>query len=261
MEKRLSLLYFSATGTTAKVVQAIGEGIGVTAREYDITNPYSRRQDFNFGPDDLVVVGVPVYAGRVPDFLAEYLARVKGDHTPAVLVVVYGNRDYDDALLELKDIMAGNGFQGVAAGAFIGEHSYTRQVATGRPDREDLQIARDFGARIREKLAVAGNIEKAPQLTVKGNFPYKERGPKINTIPRLSTDCIECGMCAESCPMLAINWKNFHDIDQAKCILCCRCVKICPVQAVSIDHERLEKVRQMLIKNHSQIRREPELFI
>lgn len=261
MEKRLSLLYFSATGTTARVVQAIGAGIGGAAREYDITNPYSRRQDFNFGPDDLVVVGVPVYGGRVPDFLAEYLARVKGDHTLAVLVVVYGNRDYDDALLELKDIMEGNGFKGIAAGAFIGEHSYTRLVATGRPDQEDLQSARDFGTRVRGKLAGAGNIEKEPQLAVKGNFPYKDRAPKITAIPQLSADCIECGMCAESCPMLAINWKNFQDIDQNKCILCCRCVKICPVQAVSIDHERLDQIRRMLIENFSQVRREPELII
>ncbi|MEQ8200326.1 MAG: EFR1 family ferrodoxin [Syntrophomonadaceae bacterium] len=259
MDKQVNLLYFSATGTTARVVQAIGEGLGGPVRERDVTHPYSRR-DFRFGPGDLVVAGVPVYAGRVPDFLVDYLARVKGDHTPVVCVVVYGNRDYDDALLELKDIMENNGFMAVAAGAFIGEHSFTGRVATGRPDRQDLQIARDFGARLQAKLAAMDNGQAEPELIVKGNFPYKERVPKIPAIPVIGAGCLECGMCAESCPMQAINWKNFRDINGTKCILCCRCVKICPVQAVSIDHEKLDKVRQMLITK-CQVRREPEIFL
>lgn len=260
MTQKVNLVYFSATGTTARVLNAIGAGLGGDIREYDITHAYSRRQGIEFGAEDLVVVGVPVYGGRVPDFLTEYLTRVRGTQTPAALVVVYGNRDYDDALLELKDIMEAAGFIGIAAGAFIGEHSYTRLVATGRPDQQDLQVARDFGSRVVKILANAKDTGRWPPLSVKGNFPYKERGAKHDAIPHISPDCIECGMCAESCPMQAISWTDFHDIDGAKCIKCCRCVKVCPVQAVSLEDERVERVRQMLIKNHSQVRREPEMF-
>lgn len=260
MDKMVNLLYFSATGTTARVVQAIGEGLGNKVRECDISHPYSR-QDFRFGRQDLVVAGVPVYGGRVPDFLVDYLGRVKGDRTPAVCVVVYGNRDYEDALLELKDTMEKNGFTAVAAGAFIGEHSYTRLVGTGRPDQQDLKVARDFGVRVGKKLDAMMAAQTGPELVVKGNYPYKERAQKIPAIPAIGASCLECGMCAESCPMQAINWNNFHDIDGAKCILCCRCVKICPVQAVSIGHEKLDLIRQTLIAQCSQVRREPELFL
>jgi len=260
MDKLVNLLYFSATGTTARVMQAIGEGLGGGVRERDITHPYSR-QALNFGPQDLVVAGVPVYGGRVPDFLVDYLGRVKGDQTLALCVVVYGNRDYDDALLELKDTMENNGFTAIAAGAFIGEHSYTRLVGTGRPDQQDLKIARSFGVRVRQKLDAMMAGQPGWELVVKGSFPYKERTPKITAVPTIGADCLECGMCAESCPMQAINWRNFRDIDGTKCILCCRCVKICPVQAVSISHERLDRVRQMLIDQYSQVRREPELFL
>jgi len=260
MDKIVNLLYFSATGTTARVVQAIGEGLGGAVRERDISHPYGR-QDFRFGPQDLVVAGVPVYGGRVPDFLVDYLGRLQGERTLAVCVVVYGNRDYEDALLELKDTIENHGFTAIAAGAFIGEHSYTRLVGTGRPDQQDLRIARDFGVRVGKKLDALIAGQAGPELVVKGNFPYRERAPKIPAVPVIGADCLECGMCAESCPMQAINWKNFHDIDGAKCILCCRCVKICPVQAVSIDHEKLDRVRQMLIAQYSQVRREPELFL
>ena len=60
----------------------------------------------DFGPDDLVLFGVPVYGGRIPSPAVQTLRRMQGSRTPAVLVAAYGNREYDDALLELADIAA-----------------------------------------------------------------------------------------------------------------------------------------------------------
>ncbi len=261
MDRQLHLLYFSATGTTARVVKAIAEGIGARAKEYDLTMPFYRAREVNYGQNDVVIVGSPVYGGRIPNFLADYLAQVKGQNTPAVLVVVYGNRDYDDALRELQDILEPNGFIGIAGAAFIGEHSYTNKVATGRPDRDDLEAARDFGARINAKLATLKDISAVSRLMVKGNSPYKDRAPQLLIAPKINQSCTQCGMCAEQCPMQAINWNNFNDIDAGKCILCCSCVKRCPVSAISISHERIDKIRQMLINDFSAIRKEPEIFI
>lgn len=261
MDRQLHLLYFSATGTTARVVKAIAEGMNARGKEYDLTVPFYRARDVNYGENDVVIVGSPVYGGRIPDFLAECLARVKGRQTPVVLVVVYGNRDYDDALLELKNILEPNGFIGIAGAAFIGEHSYTNKVATGRPDQADLKIAREFGARIKVKLAGLKDITATPRLIVKGNFPYKDRAAKLWTAPKIDERCTQCGMCAEQCPMQAINWNDFSDIDAGKCIQCCSCVKRCPVGAISLNHERIDKIRQMLITNFGAIRKEPEIFI
>ncbi len=261
MDQQLHLLYFSATGTTARVVKAIAEGMNTRGREYDLTMPFFRARDISYGENDVVIVGVPVYGGRLPGFLADYLARVKGHNTPAVFVVVYGNRNYDDALLELKKIMEPNGFIGTAGAAFIGEHSYTSKVATGRPDNADLKAAREFGAKIIAKLASLNNVLDAPALNVKGNFPYRDRPPKLSVIPQINSICTRCGICAEQCPMQAINWNNVNDIDADKCIQCCSCVKRCPVGAVSVNHERIDKIRQMLIANCSTIRKEPEIFI
>src|SRR5690606_23151552 len=110
-------------------------------------------KNFNFSEDDLVIIGVPVYAGRVPEFLSKYfLSKIRRNNTYAVFIVVYGNRAYDDALLELKNIFESNGFIGIAGGAFIGEHSYTEKLATGRPDGNDLNTAYKFGVDVREKI-------------------------------------------------------------------------------------------------------------
>lgn len=64
-------------------------------------------------------------------------------------VVVYGNRDYEDALLELHDILSENGFVVVAAGAFVARHSIFPDVAAGRPDRDDLDRMAEFAERVR----------------------------------------------------------------------------------------------------------------
>lgn len=259
--ENINILYFSATGTTAKIVKEIAKGMGKISMEYDITLPVNRQKEMVFNSNDLVIIGVPVYVGRVPGFLIDYFAKIKGNNTKAVFITVYGNRDYDDALLELKDTFEKRGFIGVAAGAFIGEHSNTTKVATGRPDKEDLGIALKFGMEIKEKLDNWHAYVPIKRLEVKGNFPYKERVPKPPMIPETDDKCIKCGVCAQYCPMDAIDFNNFTEIDAAKCIRCSSCVKKCPVNAKSIKHEEFISFTKWLIDNCGTVRKEPELFV
>jgi len=261
MNKQLNLLYFSATDTTAKVVKEVAKGISDKVKEYDITLPDNRQKNLTFDCNDLVIVGVPVYAGRVPAFLIDYLKKIKGNNTPAIFIVVYGNRGYDDALLELKDTFERNGFIGIAGGAFIGEHSYTAKVATKRPDINDLETAIKFGMDIKAKLNNSKDYTQIPKLIVKGNFPYKERKSNVPMAPEANDNCIKCGICAKHCPTSAINFNNFMDTDATKCIKCCSCIKRCPVSSQSINHETFTKITQFLIDNFSTVRHEPEIFI
>lgn len=261
MSKRLSLIYFSATGGTSKVVKGAAEGICDIYKEYDITSPINRKESITFDSNDLVIVGVPVYAGRVPKFLNDFFTNVKGTNTPAVFITVYGNRNYDDALIELKDTFENNGFIGISAGAFIAEHSNTSKVGTNRPDSQDLETANKFGADIKNKLANLENILQLPKLIVKGNVPYKERLSAPPIVPDTNDECIKCGICAKHCPMDAISINNFKDIDSTKCVRCCSCIKKCPVNAKCINHEVFNKITKGLINNFSTIRNEPECFL
>ena len=136
------IVFFSPTHTSAKIARAIGDGIGMERRiETDLT------LDESITPIEiknaLTIIAVPVYAGRVAPIALQRIRRLKGENAPVVLVSVYGNRDYEDALVELRDETTRLGFTPLAAGAFIGEHSYSRPgmpVAEGRPDANDLQI-------------------------------------------------------------------------------------------------------------------------
>ena len=263
--KTVKLVYFSPTGTTKQTLEGIAKGIqGKHIERLDLTPPETKTQEFNELHDELALIGAPVYGGRIPLDAVHRLQRLKADGTPAVVVVVYGNRAYEDALLELRDLALEAGFRPVAGGAFIGEHSYSNDetpIATGRPDGEDLEKALEFGKRIRKKIEGVSALEDVPSLRVPGNFPYKERGKpsKISPVTH-ETICIKCGTCVSVCPKAAITMGETIMTDPDDCIRCCACVKNCTTGARAMEHPRIKRAAEWLYTNYSE-RREPETFL
>jgi flavodoxin len=157
------LVYFSPTGTTKAVVQEIARGINPsTVEQIDITTPGARLQPLRTSENELLIIGVPVYMGRVPALLNEWLHAISAQNTPAVCVVVYGNRVYEDALIELKDILTRCGCTPIAGAAYIGEHSFSTDetpTAKDRPDARDLHHAESFGRKIQEKINTVPSVD------------------------------------------------------------------------------------------------------
>lgn len=262
MIKGISILIFSPTGTTSKICKQIAKAIDLPSQHFDLSLKKQRRkhQDLSFANDELAIIGLPVYSGRIPAFLEKYLSGFSGNNTPAIFVVVYGNRNYDDALLELKDLFEKRGFRGIAAGAFIGEHSYSSKVATNRPDDQDMAQAFSFGEDIKQKLSQSLDLQKHP-LKVKGNHPYKERVASPLMSPETLDICKACGVCAEVCPTEAISFTDFKTINARDCIRCHSCVKNCPEEAKVFTHELVINITQKLISNYSLVRKELDLFL
>ena len=273
-------LYFSPTYTTRIVVETIAKAIRHKMEEMcskdlfyksiNITTPAMRKAEGNlqFGPGDIVVFGVPVYIGRVPNLIRDYFASIKGNGAIGVPVVVYGNRAFDDALIELKDIMHGNGFRCISAAAFIGEHSFSYTLGGGRPDADDIQKATAYGEEIACKI-----IEGYPlphNLQVPGNpYPYQfynARSSQNKSIDirkvKPETDpekCNNCGLCAMLCPMGAIDPSNCS-LTPGICIKCCACVKKCKMKAKYFTDPTYLEHKEILEKNFTSPRKEPEMF-
>jgi ferredoxin len=224
----------------------------------DLTVPDARRSYAHaFGLDELAVVGLPVYGGRLPKNIEGFFAGLDGRGAPAVAVVLYGNREYDDALLELKIRLEERGFRVVSGAAFIGEHTISPKIATGRPDESDLALAHDFGRR----SAAEANAGGYGTLTVKGSNPFVAKGTGPSYTPQTSDSCTKCGLCAANCPWGAIDPTDYRTVDSAKCFRCARCVKDCPQGAKQFTDEGFLTRRSDMEKRLGAVRREPELFL
>ena len=260
--------YFSGTGTTEKTVTEIATTIasGLNAGEktvelktYDFTLPDARKNPPTFSENDLVIFGTPVIAGRVPNLLLKFLDTLKGNGAYSVPVVLFGNRNFDDALIELRDILRNHEYKPIAAGAFIGEHSFSTILAAGRPDEKDMILIRSFADTITEKIIRyskneddannhnSADDESLTDFHVEG-VPYPYRGyyqPRdrnenpINILkvkPLTNENCIDCKLCAKLCPLQSISYENVSEIPGI-CMKCCACVKKCPVQAKYYNDE------------------------
>lgn len=261
---QVKLIYFSATGTTRKVLESIAEGLAVEDVEHlNLTIPAEIRPTVPPFSDELVIIGAPVYGGRLPVTAIERFKKLKASSTLAVIVVLYGNREFEDSLLELKNLAIELGFIPVAGGAFIGEHSFATKdipVANGRPDSLDIQKALDFGVKIRDKITALRSPDAQKDLKIPGRFPYEGGAMHLAAAPVINEDkCTVCGMCAGVCPTSAISINERVETEIEQCIRCSACIKQCPEEARFWDNSMMKKITNWLTE-HCSDRKEPQLF-
>lgn len=237
---------FSPTGGTKKVIEGLTfawEGV----IPMDLSDSCENFLKYSFAEDDVCLIGFPVFEGRVPPIVLERLAAMKGHGTPAILVAVYGNRDINDALLELKNEMMARGFYPFAAVSAVAQHSSLPQFAVGRPDENDIVELQNFSLRIKEKLE-SGDCSEP--VEVPGKEPYIILGGKApKNYPLFDPEnCTHCMKCAQKCPAKAISMEDLSLLNQETCARCMRCVAICPVHARFLDPERQAATATRLAK-------------
>lgn len=227
MIDRITVLHFSPTGGTRRAALLLAARIAAQVEEIDLALPQA--QAHAFGPEDTVLIAGPVYGGRLPALLVRRLRDCRGGGARAVAAAVYGGRAYEDALLELDDVLEAQGFRVIAGAALLAEHSIVHAVAAGRPDGADEAQLAGFGARIADKLA-RGEVG-TPALP--GNRPYRDWAG-MPVVPAAGEGCTGCGTCVKACPAQAIPADDPHKTDAERCITCMRCVQVCPAGARSL---------------------------
>lgn len=245
---------FSPTGGTKRVGQLLCQNLGTDVQAIELCVPESKLTIPSIKADDLVVIAMPVFAGRIPALAAERLKKVSADCAKCVVVAVYGNRAYDDALLEMKDLTTEMGFRVVAAIGAVAEHSIVRKYGAERPDADDKAVLRQYADRILQKIA--SDNETSP--FVPGNRPYKR--PMKSPVPNVNHKCNACGICAKNCPSGAISLENPKQVDKNKCISCMKCVAVCPTKSRDIG-KIMKFMIGLVLKKPCAARKENELYL
>ena len=279
--KSVKLVTFSPTGNSTKIAKAVAKGIGAPFEHIDITSPKIQTQTLEEFKDELTIIAAPVYVGRVPYEVARRIRKMKANNTPAILLVTYGNRAFEDSLFELSDIVSEVYFKPIAAGAFIGEHSWSvpeTPLAQGRPSTEDLEKAKKFGEEIHEKISAAKNADDLSIVKIPGANPYTLRANRYDPGALMSpfTDeslCTKCGKCVDVCPVGAVQIDDvvsdlsprvgvttkIVNTEASVCVWCAACVRECPVNA-RVRRPRMLEVSARLSNMYSEYK-EPETYL
>lgn len=249
-------IVFSPTGGTQKVADTIMTSWDPSFERIDLSDANKDFNEIQLQKEDVALIAVPSFGGRVPELAISRLKEIHGNGAMSVLVCVYGNRAYEDTLVELQDTAEQCGFRTIAAVAAIAEHSIMHQYATGRPDEKDKEELHQFAKQILEKIHT--NPSGWTTANIPGNHPYKKAG-STPLIPKADKNCNSCGICAEKCPAQAIDLNNPKETNSKKCISCMRCVSICPQSARKVNGA-LVAMAALAIKKACSERKNNELY-
>lgn len=284
---KVTAAFFSPTGSTAEVVRLLAGDVSaalaaadLSGRDWisedDFTLPGGRNAVRCFEPDELLILGTPTYAGRVPNKIAPEIARLfRGNGTPAVPVVTFGNRSFDHSLAELAAILEKNGFRPVGAAAMCTPHAFSDVLGAGRPDEKDRellrQLAGDICRALQERDACRVPQEKdacrAPQVKDACRAPQEKdacRVPQEETyagdvptcLPELPGDpeapyYTPLGLDGKPAKFL----KAHPKVRPERCRHCGTCAAVCPMGSVCRDHPA--EMTGICIKCQACIRRCP----
>ena len=262
--RRIVAAYFSPTGNTETIAKAMAKAASKETNlpvEYiDFTPPQAREKTYEFEKDDLLIIGLPVYAGRLPNKILPFVQEnLRGHDTVSVAFVCYGNRSFDDGLSELIYEQERAGFRPAGAAAFATQHAFATSLAHGRPDEADLAEAKQFAMELLELIRNVEDPAELAPLQVDGNTPpgpyYRPKRmdgePAVFLKAKPVTDpekCIACGTCARVCSMGSI---DPADVTQTPgiCIKCQACVTHCQAGAKYFDHPDFLSHKEMLETN------------
>lgn len=251
-------IYFSAKGTTEKCAELMAARLGTPAGSFNWLDAAAREKTIEVPDDGALLFSMPVYGGFIPKLCAEAAEKLKGRGVPAVIAAIYGNRHYDDALVQMKDLLKNRGFTIIAAGAFVAEHSIFPSTAAGRPDAADCEAMKVFA----EKCAALLRTElwKGRELIVPGSPDYDPNSYKgVPFKPDGDESCVRCGRCANICPVRAIRAESPCETNAALCISCGACIRACPAGARGYHSEKYKEAEAAFAARCAE-RREAETY-
>lgn len=244
------IAYTSTSGTTAKVSEAIVEGLeSAGANATAIRIDRLAMMPSRIASADVLGIGAPVYFLREPSYVSRFIADLPplGGRRGFIFCCAGMNR-VGESLYRLHDSLVDRELTVVGAEWFPTAMSYPPYRSQGlgnreeKPDDEVLAAARAYGVR----LASASELGPVtlPNVGVATRFKARllaQEGFRRMLLPgiRLNTNlCTGYGSCISRCPFEALDRDEDEDTIPTvgdECIRCLQCIDSCPRAAIEVD--------------------------
>lgn len=185
MIKRVIGLHYSPVGGAAIMTERLARSImallddcsteDITVECHDLLR--EQADGIKVDEETVVVIGMPVYVGKIPLPAAEALRKIAGNGAMTIASVSYGGRSYGNALFELKSLAEDCGFRPIGAGAFLISYMVRRGRAHISGPALDAEAMSEFSKAAAAKIKRLTGCEieelkiKPAPLEVSGKMP------------------------------------------------------------------------------------------
>lgn len=240
------MIYFSATGNTAKIAKVIEEKFKesrVQVDAIDITSIESRRKDIDAGSYNGLIIGAPVHTRRPPRIMREWLKTLNGKGKKCSMFFTYGGFGIHPCHYLTRQLLEEQNFIVVLSADFPAAHTFNLggwKAMEGRPDSSDFDTAREFAEIALRRFtgedpAIPGELEKTEHIEEHLDLLENSRFKVLTKLPsREGKECTMCMICEEACPSGAMDAESGR-ADATKCIACLACVAACPDRVLTIN--------------------------
>lgn len=243
---KVLILYFSATGNTAKITKVIEEKfteMGAEVTTSDITSYADRQQKTDLKPYQAVVFGAPIHSWRAPRVVREWLRTLDGQGKKCSMFFTYGGFGVHPTHYSTRQILQEQNFIVVSSAEFLGAHTFNLngwKAMEGRPDELDFEVAKEYATITYKRFTgeddrILGELEKTEYTLEQLDSIETFRFNVLTQLPsRGGEECSMCFVCEESCPTGAMD-ADSGEADKEKCIACLACVVNCPENVLKIN--------------------------
>ncbi len=245
----VTLIYFSQTGNTRKVAEAMGEAFRERGHPARIV-PLKEATPQDAVACDLLGIGTPCFSSQAPTPVKAFIQSLPDMNNKHAFVLATSGGAPGRVLYDLYRGLKSKGADVVGGFLARGEIHYPAPSLRGRfrthPDAIDQSAARRFAVKIAEHCLTAGDgIMAESRLDT-----FKPQGWFYNLVAWLTTDrfiyyslpepkldlsrCGQCQWCADECPMGNITLQPYPVFGK-KCIRCYHCLAGCPENALQVS--------------------------
>lgn len=243
------ILYFTGTGNSRHVANVIAE---TTGDEIVSIGTRMKANDYSSitSQDPLVFVG-PVYAGRFPRVMEEYIQKTTFKGTKKAYFIATCAQTPWVTIEYVEKLCKKKGFSLLGFNSVVMPQGWVAGGGT-QPKEMNEKVLSEAEPKIQTIAETIRNGEKLPDEQPGKAIMSKLLNPimyatMVNAKGFAVTDkCNGCGKCAELCPLNNVSIKNGIPTWGKNCTQCSACIAGCPCEAIEYGKKTIGKPRYYL---------------